>query len=53
MEQLNAEWIEYMDSYRVYEPEEPERTLLYEERLSVIVEAAKINGYKRLVIDLT
>ena len=55
MEQLNAEWIKYMDAYRLYEPEKPESTYAYfdEEDLPELAKWAKKEGYKRLVIDLT
>lgn len=33
MKRLNAEWIGYMDAYRLYDPKKPENTIAYEESL--------------------
>ena len=47
---LNAEWIPYMDAYRLYDPKYPQQTVAYEEDASEAEEHAIENGYAGIVV---
>lgn len=48
MKKLCAEWIDYMDLYRLYEPERPGQTVAYEDDLNVARKRAVEEGYSSL-----
>lgn len=45
--EINAEWIDYMDSYRLYDPKYPQQTIAYEDDL----DEAKSRGYIVNIVD--
>lgn len=47
---INAEWIDYMKAYRLYNPKYPQQTVAYEEDLEVAEKRAKEEGYSGLVL---
>lgn len=48
--QLNAEWISHRNAYRLYNPENPQQTVAYEDDLEVAEQDAIENGYSGLVL---
>ena len=46
MRRIIAEWIEYMDAYRLYNPDCPEKTIAYEDNEDTISRYALENGYE-------
>lgn len=51
MKRLNADWVEFMKAYRVYDPKHPQQTIAYEEDLDVAEKRAKEDGYTLIVCD--
>ena len=49
MIKLNAEWIDYRMSYRLYDPNHPEQTIAYEDDLQTAERDAIENGYDGIV----
>lgn len=45
MRKLNADWIEYMKAYRIYDPKHSQQTIAYEEDPAVVEQRAKEDGY--------
>lgn len=50
MERLNAEWVGYMNAYRIYSPKNPQQTVAYEEDLDVAEKMVIKNGYLGLTL---
>ncbi len=50
MMKLNAEWIDYMNTYRLYIPGRPQETIAYEENLEVAEKRATEEGYECLIL---
>ena len=48
--QLNAEWIPHMKAYRLYNPEDQQQTVAYEDDLTTAEKMAYENGYQRFVL---
>lgn len=46
---LNAEWIPYMNSYRIYNSKNPQQTVAYEDDLYDAERHAVENGYDGIV----
>lgn len=49
MKRLNAEWISYMKTYRIYDPKYPQQTVAYEDDLDEAEQHALENGYEGIV----
>ncbi len=49
MKRLNAEWINYMKAYRLYDPKNPQQTVAYEDSLETAELNALKNGYDEIV----
>lgn len=49
MRGLNADWIEYMKAYRIYDPKYSQQTIAYEEDLTVAEQRVKEDGYSLTV----
>lgn len=45
--EINAEWIDYRDAYRLYDPKYPQQTIAYEDDL----DEAKSRGYIVHIVD--
>ena len=50
MERLNAEWIGYMDAYRIYNPKKPQNTVAYVSSLEEAERSAE-EGYELVLCD--
>lgn len=50
MEGLNAEWVSYMNVYRIFSPKDPQQTIAYEEDLGMAKKRAIENGYSSLTL---
>ena len=48
--QLNAEWIPHMKAYRLYNPEDQQQTVAYEDDLNTAEKMAYENGYQKFVL---
>ncbi len=49
MKRLNAEWINYMKAYRLYDTKNPQQTMAYEDSLETAELNALKNGYDEIV----
>ena len=47
---LNAEWINYINAYRLYDPDRPQDTIAYENNLGAAEKRVKKEGYDDIVI---
>lgn len=50
MKNIYAEWIDYMGAYRLYDLENPQQTIAYEEDLEVARNNALEEGYSDLIL---
>lgn len=50
MMKLNAEWIDYMNAYRLYISGRPQETIAYEDDLEIAEKIAIENGYECLIL---
>lgn len=51
MKQWNAQWIDYMDAYRIYDPETPWQTIAYEDTFEDAKERANAEYNRWLVLE--
>lgn len=49
MKKLNAEWINYMKAYRIYDPKNSQQTVAYENNLETAKSNAIENGYDEII----
>lgn len=47
---LHAEWVTYMDAYRLYDPKYPEWTVAYIDSTEDLLEAEEFYGYTIVVV---
>ncbi len=50
MKEIYAEWIDYMGAYRLYDLENPQQTIAYEDDLVVAEKYALEEGYSDLIL---
>ena len=50
MGKINAEWITWMKAYRLYTPQNPYRTVAWEDDIEIAERHAIENGYDGLVL---
>ena len=48
---VNAEWVDYMGAYRVYDPKQPQTTMAYEKDLKVLEKRVLEEGYNLCRIE--
>ena len=48
---VNAEWVDYMSAYRVYDPKQPQITIAYEKDLKVLEKRVLEEGYNLCRIE--
>ena len=51
MKRINAEWIPYMKAYRLYDPENQQQTIAYEDDIYLAAERCNEMGYDLILCD--